>query len=277
VFSLKNRASFDPLIVHVKSIEQALSLSKNLPDAAIDLMSEFWPGPLTIVVTKNELIPDIVTSGLDTVGLRMPDHPLTIQLLEQLDFPLAAPSANPFGYVSPTRAQHVLEHFDGRIPYILDGGPCKVGVESTIIGFESDEPVVYRKGGIGIDDLERVIGTVTVKNDSASNPIAPGMLKSHYATRIPLIIGNVDNSSAIFNNKKVAVISFSGTEPLPSNFTVYILSETGSDEEAARNLFKTMRDIDKEGFDLIIAEKFPDNGLGCAINDRLMRAAAPRH
>jgi L-threonylcarbamoyladenylate synthase len=146
IFTAKERPAFDPLIVHISSIDKVELYAHSIPSQAYDLMHEFWPGPLTIVLPKNSIIPDIVTSGLDTVGLRIPNHPTTIKLLKQLDFPLAAPSANPFGYISPTSAQHVFDQLGGKIPYILDGGICDVGVESTIVGFENDKCLIYRLG-----------------------------------------------------------------------------------------------------------------------------------
>ncbi len=149
IFVVKERPSFDPLIVHVASIDQAQQFITAVPEKAIQLARHFWPGPLTLVLPKQSIIPDIVTSGLSTVGIRCPDHDLTRQLLSELPFPLAAPSANPFGYVSPTTAEHVNNQLGHKIKYILDGGPCRIGLESTIVGFENDQAVIYRSPGSG--------------------------------------------------------------------------------------------------------------------------------
>ncbi|HPQ59021.1 MAG TPA: L-threonylcarbamoyladenylate synthase, partial [Flavobacteriales bacterium] len=158
VFAIKERPSFDPLIVHVGERNEVARVARDLPPGAEALMDAFWPGPLTLVLPRSAEVPDVVTSGLDTVGVRMPAHPLLRELLGQLDFPLAAPSANPFGYVSPTTAQHVADQLGDRVPYILDGGPCVVGVESTILGHESGRWRLYRPGGIGMEDVTRVLG-----------------------------------------------------------------------------------------------------------------------
>ncbi len=166
IFQAKQRPAFDPLIVHVHSLEQVkevVSFSeltrKDMRKEAEALMVKFWPGPLTLVLPKSDRVPDLVTSGLDTVAVRMPAHPMALELLRSLDFPLAAPSANPFGYVSPTTAQHVADQLGDKIPYILDGGPCTVGVESSIIGWESeaDQWVLYRPGGTPVAEIEAVM------------------------------------------------------------------------------------------------------------------------
>ncbi len=272
VFRLKNRPSFDPLIVHVSSIETAYRLVSSIPDKARLLMNSFWPGPLTILLPKIDEIPDLVTSGLPTVGLRMPSHPLTLELLSKLPFPLAAPSANPFGYISPTTAQHVLSHFSGQIPYVLDGGPCQIGIESTIVGFEGDDPVVFRLGGVSVESIVAAIGHVDVNTNVGSKPSAPGMLKSHYAPSIPLFIGDPVEFTGQLKGRKGACIFFEEPRPI-DGFDVYLLAPNGDTSEAARNLFKVMREIDKGDYALVVAESVPETGLGRAINDRLARAA----
>ena len=191
IFSVKNRPEFDPLIVHVPDLDSVDQYVDFIPLKARKLASLNWPGPLTMVLRKKSNIPDIVTAGMETVAIRCPDHILSRQLLKELPFPLAAPSANPFGYVSPTRAEHVNEQLGDKIQYILDGGPCSVGIESTIIGFEGDVPVVYRLGGLGLEKIESLIGNVELNLNSSSNPKAPGQLKSHYAPRKKIIVGNL--------------------------------------------------------------------------------------
>lgn len=272
IFQAKERPAFDPLIVHVGRQEDVLTLVRDLPPGAEALVDAFWPGPLTLVMPKQPVIPDLVTSGLDTVGVRMPDHTLTLRLLRQLAFPLAAPSANPFGYVSPTTAQHVADQLGERIPYILDGGPANVGVESTILGWEHDRWVLYRAGGAALEAIERVIGRVAPTGKPVL-PVAPGMLESHYAPRKPVFVGNVHDLLAQHTGKRVAVIGLSRTYPAQQST---VLSSRGDLAEAARRLFATLRELDAGDAEVILAEVFPETGLGRAINDRLRRAAAQR-
>lgn len=271
IFSVKNRPDFDPLIVHVPDLEAADQYVDFIPLKARKLASLNWPGPLTLVLRKNSIIPDIVTAGMDTVGIRCPDHVLSRQLLRELSFPLAAPSANPFGYVSPTKAEHVNEQLGDKIQYILDGGPCTVGIESTIIGFETDTPVVYRLGGLGLEKIESLIGKVELSLNSSSNPRAPGQLKSHYAPRKKVIVGNLSELLQKYPAHCSAILSFKTDFHSPHQF---ILSPSGNLEEAAKNLFAALREFDKMKIDVVLAERVPDTGIGRAINDRLRRAAA---
>ncbi|MBK7871743.1 MAG: threonylcarbamoyl-AMP synthase [Saprospiraceae bacterium] len=273
IFAVKNRPSFDPLIVHTSDWERLSQLASNIPDAAHILAEAFMPGPLTLLLPKQNTISDLVTAGSPLVALRIPRHPMTLKLLQQLDFPLAAPSANPFGYISPTTAQHVEQQLGNKIPYILDGGPCEVGLESTIVGFENDKTIIYRKGGISVESIENLIGTVEVKAHSTSHPQAPGMLKSHYAPRVPLILGNIEALLEIHKGKKIGIISFQKTFLTKSPHYPIILSPTGNFTEAARNLFAGMHYLDSLDLDMIIAELLPEENLGRAINDRLRRAA----
>lgn len=272
IFQAKERPAFDPLIVHIGRKAAVRTIARELPPGAEALMDAFWPGPLTLVLPKQPAIPDIVTSGLDTVGVRMPDHPLTLQLLGALDFPLAAPSANPFGYVSPTTAQHVADQLGERIPYILDGGPARVGVESTILGWEQDRWVLYRAGGVPVETIEQVVGRVAPGSKPVL-PVAPGMLESHYAPRKPVHLGDVNALLRSHTHMRVAVISFSTPYTAHRN---EVLSPQGDLAEAARQLFAALRDLDASDAEVILAEVFPDRGLGRAINDRLRRAAAVR-
>lgn len=274
IFRVKNRPSFDPLIVHIGHWEQAEEFVLELPEEARKLASMYMPGPLTLLLPKKDRLPDIVTAGSPNVAVRMPNHPVTIELLHMLDFPLAAPSANPFGYISPTTAQHVADQLDELVPYILDGGPCTVGIESTILGFENGKPTVYRKGGLSIEMIEAEIGPVAIKSFSTSNPQAPGMLLSHYAPKIPLKIGNVRELLSQFNPERTGVLVFRRpASGVPENHQV-VLSPNGDFAEAARNLFAGMRYLDSLDLDIILAESVPEMGLGRAINDRLKRASA---
>jgi L-threonylcarbamoyladenylate synthase len=275
IFSVKNRPYFDPLIVHTHSISEIEKYVAEIPDKARLLMQHFMPGALTLLLKKKDLIPDIITSGLDTVAIRIPAHPLTLQLLKELPFPLAAPSANPFGYISPTIAAHVYDQLKGKIPYILDGGATTVGVESTIVGFEGDDVVIYRLGGLTIEEIERVAGKVKVNINAASNPKTPGMLKSHYAPAVPLVFGEPELlEAAKAANKAIGTICFdTAITGLNSRTKQILLSPNGDLNEAAKNLFAAMRNLDTSGLDIIYAVRFPDEGLGRAINDRLKRAS----
>ncbi len=274
IFRVKTRPQFDPLIVHVANLQQARQLVESFPEKAEKLVSKFWPGPLTLLLKKKSIVPDLVTSGMDTVGIRCPDHALTQSLLRSLSFPLAAPSANPFGYVSPTQPEHVNSQLGEQIDYILDGGECRVGIESTIVGFEHKMPVIYRLGGLGIEDIEKTIGPVDIQLNTSSNPKAPGQLKSHYAPRKKVILGEISELIRQHVTQRIGVLAFQkkieGIDPTPQ----VILSTSGSLEEAARHLFAALRELDKQDIDIIVSEVVPDIGLGKAINDRLRRAAA---
>ncbi len=274
IFKVKERPSFDPLIVHIPKVDVLDHYAHSIPRIAYDLALTFWPGPLTLILPRKSNIPDLVSSGLDTVGLRQPAHPLTLELLYQLDFPLAAPSANPFGYISPTTAQHVYDQLQGKIPYILDGGPCRVGVESTIVGFEGDEIFIYRLGGLTLEDIRKVAPHCQLKLNSSSNPIAPGMLKSHYAPKHPFYLGEIRALITQFEGKRIGVLSFEKNYAADENVEVNeILSTHGNLDAAAVKLFSAMRVLDASSVDVILGEYVPDVGIGRAINDRLKRAA----
>lgn len=273
IFTAKQRPAFDPLIVHVRDRAQVDTVVRAVPAAAEALMERFWPGPLTLVLPRRQSVPDLVTSGLDTVGVRMPAHPMALELLHTLDFPLAAPSANPFGYVSPTTAQHVADQLGAKVPYILDGGPCIVGVESTIVGWEEDQCVLYRPGGIPVEVIEAVIGKVGQAQKQVL-PVAPGLLESHYAPRIPVHIGVIAELLKEHAGKRSAVISFQRS--YPAAWRNHVLAPTGRMEDAARDLFAVLRAMDNSAAEVVLTEVFPQEGLGRAINDRLRRAAAKR-
>ncbi len=274
IFKVKQRPAFDPLIVHISSLNAMDDYAFQIPDLARDLAAAFWPGPLTIVLPKKDVIPDMVSSGLSTVGLRIPAHPLTLELLKQLPFPLAAPSANPFGYISPTTPQHVFDQLHDQIPYILDGGACSVGVESTIVGFEGENALVYRLGGLTLEALRKVVPHVALQLHSSSDPKAPGMLLSHYAPRKKLLLGNIEQLVKEHPEKRLAVLSYkSDFRKLPAVMAQEVLSASGDLTEAAMHLFAAMRRLDGLNADLIIAELVPAEGLGLAINDRLRRAS----
>lgn len=270
IFEVKNRPSFDPLIVHIHDFRELSKYVMNVPVQAERLAKEFWPGPLTLLLRKRSVIPDLVTSGLDTVGIRCPNHPMTQNLLKTIDFPLAAPSANPFGFVSPTKAGHVTEQLGSKIKYVLDGGPCTIGIESTIVGFENNKPVIHRFGGITQEQIESVIGEVEVVS-SPTTVKAPGQLKSHYSPSKKMFVADLEKTIGLVDLERVAILSFQKDYKGPHQV---ILTPGGDMKEAAKNLFDALRRLDKMPVDLILAEFVPDEGIGRAVNDRLKRASA---
>ncbi|HPZ87484.1 MAG TPA: L-threonylcarbamoyladenylate synthase [Flavihumibacter sp.] len=278
IYAVKNRPQFNPLILHFANLAQIEKLGLHFPPKALALARVFSPGPLTYVIPANENIPDIVTAGTGAVAVRIPNHALTLQLLERLPFPLAAPSANISGSVSPTSAQHVEAQLKDKIAYILDGGPSEVGLESTILSFLHNEPQLLRYGGISIEQIESVIGEVKKPDGGfVDNPVAPGQLARHYATRHPLELGDAAALISAAHNRdpipRIASISLNRSfDALPSAYQFQLTPE-GKLDEAASRLFAAMRQADDMDIDLIIADRFPDEGLGIAINDRLSRAA----
>lgn len=272
IFEIKQRPLFNPLIVHMKSIDDLEKIAEKIPPKAQKLAKHFWPGALTLVLKKKNCIPDIVTAGKSTVGVRVPSHPLTLELLKVLNFPLAAPSANPFGYISPTCAAHVQKQLGNKIPFILDGGICEKGIESTIIGFEDDEPILYRVGAISIETIEKCIGKIGVKTSASAKPEAPGMLSKHYSPKTRFMLSeNIDSDMQKYTNDNVAFLLFSNFNTCVTKKIIQLSSERNLDE-AAQNLYAAMHKFDSMEFDLIIAEKFPDEGIGISLNDRLYRA-----
>lgn len=274
IFRAKKRPQFNPLIVHFRDAEAAFGVAENIPEAARLLAQKFWPGPLTLLLPKKSAIPDLVTAGSPRVAVRVPAHPLFRKLLALLPFPLAAPSANLFTTISPTAAAHVAKGLSGRIPYILDGGPSEVGLESTIIGFEeSGQPVLYRAGGISREAIETVLGVpVLLQNKPENHPVAPGQLRSHYAPGKPLYFGaSIPELLPFAEGKRAALILFE--KPFSSHFPQFILSPKGTLTEAAQNLFAALHWANSQEADVILAQAVPENGLGVAINDRLKRAS----
>lgn len=273
IFEIKQRPLFNPLIVHVYSLEKAEELVTDFPEKAKKLAQAFWPGSLTLVLKKKSHIPDLITAGKDTVAIRMPNHPVTLRLLKELSFPLAAPSANPFGSISPTSSSHVEDYFKNSISMVLEGGDCKNGIESTIVGFENNEPVLYRLGSISIEDINDVIGAVKIRNKKEIAPEAPGMLARHYAPKTKtFLVKDVESFIQEYKNMRIGVIRFSEDKHLPNIETLEVLSKSGDLKEAASKLYSTLHKLDSLNLDMIVAEIFPDHGLGNSINDRLSRA-----
>lgn len=280
IFKAKNRPSFDPLIVHCKDVTQVEKYAASFPEPLRRLADRFWPGPLTLILPKNSAIPDVVSSGLPTAGFRIPRHPLTLQLLNEIDFPIAAPSANPFGYVSPTSAEHVEDQLRDKIDYILDGGSSPVGLESTIVGMLEDGQVcILRYGGIPVEQIEELAGSVALKVASSASPLSPGQLDQHYAPHSTFIVcQNLDQALEMAGSyKRCGLITPS---PLPEGKELpvsvvqhEVLSRDQNLDEAAQHLFAAIRSLDKGAFEAILAVKVADEGLGRAINDRLRRAS----
>jgi len=269
IFELKKRPSFDPLIVHISDISYIKKLTKNNDDRIYKLAERFWPGPLTIVMTKSEIVPDIVTSGLPTVGIRMPDNKIALELITKSETAIAAPSANLFGRVSPTTAQHVKKQLKG-VDFILDGGKTKVGIESTIIALNEEGFEILRYGLITKEEIKKVIPICT-ESKNKKNILAPGMLKSHYSPSKPLFILNKNILEKI-DRKKVGLLSFSGKDT--EGFKIVIeLTKNQDLKEYAVNLFESMHKLEESDVEYIVAEPVPEIGVGLAIMDRLKKAS----
>jgi L-threonylcarbamoyladenylate synthase len=273
IFEVKKRPSFDPLIIHVASGKDLERLVIETPSDARKLLEQFWPGPLTVVLQKKEEVPDIVTAGLSTVAVRMPRHPMTLNLLELVGSPMVGPSANPFGYLSPTTAEHVQEQLGDQVDLILDGGPCEVGVESTIISFLEEGPRLLRPGGVPLEEIESIIGKVGLRPIEEEKPLAPGMLPRHYAPRTPVLLDWSEKSLDTYRGKKIGFLLFQERKNFLKFHPVEILSKKGDFREAAATLFSAIRRLDALNLDLILAETVPEVGLGRAIMDRLRRAS----
>jgi L-threonylcarbamoyladenylate synthase len=273
IFEVKRRPYFDPLIVHVANPADVEKLVKGIPSNAKKLMERFWPGPLTIVLLKEEDIPDIVTAGLPTVAIRMPNHPMALAMIKESKCPIAAPSANPFGYLSPTIAEHVREQLGERVDLILDGGPCPVGVESTILSFLGEKSRLLRPGGVPLEEIEFIIGKVEIGSIKEDRLSAPGMLPRHYAPRTPIVLDWDEEDLDIYKNKNLGLLAFQESRNNLKFHSVEVLSKKGDFREAAANLFAAIRRLDALDLDLILAEPIPEIGLGRAIMDRLRHAS----
>lgn len=274
VFEVKRRPRMDPIIVHVGSPESA-QLYGRFPIEAAALMRRFWPGPLTLVVPKTGLVPPIVTAGLDTVAIRMPAHPAALALILASGRALAAPSANVFGYISPTEARHVAEQISERIDLILDGGRCTVGVESTVLALDSAGPRILRAGGVPPEALREVLGGLEWSIGSSSRPEAPGQLTRHYATRTPLVILDAgDRRAEPSPGERVGLLALVMPRNIEKFAAVEVLSQSGDLREAAANLFAALYRLDSLGLERLIAHAVPEEGLGIAIMDRLRRCSA---
>ena len=273
IFAAKGRPFFDPLIVHIPDSDWLERVALATP-RALRLAAACWPGPLTLVLQRTALIPDAVTAGLDTVGVRVPDHPLARELIRAAGVPLAAPSANLFGRISPTTADHVRDQLGDAVGCILDGGPCRVGIESTVL-LVDPLPTILRPGGVTREQLEAILCEPVALADRSARAAAialpaPGLLASHYAPRIPLDLKEPNHAWP--SDPELALLAFTGAG-LPAVPHREILSSSGDLSEAAAGLFAALRRLDASGARAILAETVPDHGLGLGINDRLRRAA----
>jgi L-threonylcarbamoyladenylate synthase len=274
IFQAKSRPRFDPLIVHlpdVNWVERLANIDPRTRPAFDQLRKQFWPGPLTFILPRRPVVPDIVTAGLETIALRMSAHPVFAEIIQKLGGPLAAPSANRFGRISPTCADDVVQELDGLIPLVIDAGPTTHGLESTIVALRNGRIEILRRGPITKEQLAE-FGEVAVVGPT-SHPEAPGQLPTHYAPKIPLIL--ID-TAAIFEppaNKRCGLLAWK-TRSAAHFAEIRVLSKHHDLAEAAANLFRYLRELDNSDLDLIVAEKVPDEGLGAAINDRLQRAAS---
>ncbi|WP_337868342.1 L-threonylcarbamoyladenylate synthase [Meiothermus sp.] len=269
IFEAKARPSFNPLIVHVANREMLEVVVQEIPAVAERLMACFWPGPLTLVLPKSERVPGIVTAGLPTVAVRIPAHPVAQALIGRAGVPVAAPSANPFGYLSPTRAEHVERMLGERVDLILDGGRTEFGVESTIV-LLAEKPTLLRYGAVAVEELEQVLGSLEFQVAEREKPLVPGQLPQHYAPRTPIYMALPEEIPPELR-KRVGYLAF---QEVPKGFKVVkVLSPTGNLQEAAAHLFEALHQLDRLGLEAIYAEPVSEEGLGRAIMDRLRRAS----
>jgi L-threonylcarbamoyladenylate synthase len=291
VFEAKERPADNPIIVHVATIHDVHRLAIRIPEIAEKLMAEFWPGPLTIILKRSSVVPDITTVGLDTIGIRMPSNKVALALIHESGRSIAAPSANRAGKPSPTSAQHVIDDLAGRIDVVLDGGPTRIGVESTVIDMTTHVPQILRPGGTPVEELKKVLGKVALhpaveamKKAQVSEARAPGMKHRHYAPKAEMILVEGKSDKVVQRIKELAASSMSdgkrvgilATDETLENYDADVLRSMGSRRNVAviaRNLFGLLREFDKEKVDLIIAEGIAPRGLGLAVMNRLRRAA----
>lgn len=274
IFEAKDRPKFDPLIIHLPTRELLgkITQADEANELVDQLIERFWPGPLTLILPRRSVVPDLVTAGLETVAVRMSAHPVFTEIIREFGSPLAAPSANRFGRISPTTAEHVRAELDGRIPLIVDGGPTVHGLESTIVAVRCGRMEILRQGPVTSEQLAE-FGEVTIVQ-AGPRPEAPGQLRSHYAPRTLLVLESKIESFVIPRGKRAGALRWKEIETGPFA-EVRTLSAAGDLREAAANLFRYLRELDDATLDLIVAEAVPEEGLGRAIMDRLRHAAAP--
>lgn len=285
IFQAKGRPFIDPLITHIADIKELYKLSEQVSPVALKLAKVFWPGPLTLVLRKSKLVSDIITAGLDTVAIRMPENNIALSLIREAKTPIVAPSANLFGRISPTTAQHVADDLDGKIEMIIDGGKTKVGVESTVLDITISPVQVLRAGGISLEKLQEVIGQVKISKELEEGFRSPGMLNSHYSPQARLILAEEKGEFQVEEVRrltieykaqgfKVGIMAKEENKDKYRGFEVKVIGKGSELNICATNLFSILRSFDKEGFEIIIAEGVEEQGLGLAIMERLRKAAA---
>jgi L-threonylcarbamoyladenylate synthase len=278
IFAVKRRPRFDPLIVHASDALALEPLCARFDERACALARAFWPGPLTLVLSKTPAVPDLVTSGQPTVAVRVPAHPVARALLASVGRPIAAPSANRFGYISPTTAAHVEEQLGAEVPMILDGGPATMGLESTIVDLSSSHATLLRAGALEVERIEAVIGPLARGPSVAERPTAPGQLERHYSPNTPFVLLSAPATAETTANVvgPLGLLAWGTPEPdvAQGYAVVEILSASRDFTEAATRLFAALHRLDKAALSAIHAEPVPPTGLGLAIGDRLRRAAA---
>jgi len=283
IFSAKERPADNPLIVHVSCIDEVKCVAKNTPEIAQVLMDAFWPGPLTLVLPRKNIVPDVTTGGLDTVAVRMPDHPVALGLIREAGVPIAAPSANTSGKPSPTTAQHVMDDLGGRIDMIIDGGRVVIGVESTVIDVTGNIPTLLRPGGVGIEALQEIVGRIRVSTPKdCSVPRSPGVKYTHYSPEATVVLVTGDDAAGAikklaeeYEGKIGLLLCKETAETMGDNGRKIILGSRSDVESIARNLFYSLRLFDKQHVELIIADgSFSVEGVGLAVMNRLKKASS---
>jgi len=272
IFQVKERPSFDPLIVHIAERDALDDLASEVPAPARKLIETFWPGALTLVLPKTKKVPDIVTAGLGSVAVRMPKHDVALQLIKAARVPIAAPSANRFGRVSPTTARHVADQLGDDL-LIVDGGATPIGIESTVVSFLEERPELLRPGAVTLEEIESVIGAVSVPREGRET-IAPGRSARHYAPRVPLRLIDSPSEVAAIERPRSSILVLDRSADVSGFASVEALSEKGDLGEAAANLFAALHRLDASGCEILYAVRVPERGLGRAIMDRLQRASA---
>jgi L-threonylcarbamoyladenylate synthase len=285
IFLAKNRPFYDPLIVHISCLEEIIDLVAELPAIARKLAEKFWPGPLTMVMKKSTKVSDIVTSGLDTVAIRIPVHPVAQALIREAKRPIVAPSANLFTHVSPTNAKHVIDDLQGKVNIIIDSGKTSVGLESTVVDVTELPIQILRLGGVTVEQIMKVTTEVSIANEDNKTKKSPGMLKKHYSPKAKLILAEGKNDKMISNilsiaskykknGNKVGIIASSENSDKYAGYIVRVLGNANDLDTCARNLYKQLRLLDEMKCDIIISENYENKGIGRAIMDRLRRASS---
>jgi L-threonylcarbamoyladenylate synthase len=285
IFEAKKRPLDDPLIVHIAGMEDLHKLSENIPQEAERLLNRFWPGPLTVVLKKKDIVPDIVTTGLDTVAIRMPSNPIAKKFIEAAQVPIAAPSANLFGRPSPTTATHVTDDLEGRIDLVLDGGKTEIGVESTVVEFAEGKVIMLRPGGTDMEQLKSILGDVDILSGRGDEDRSPGKYPQHYSPQARVVvversISQVEGvktlaSDLVSEGKNVGILSTQEHADDYRRFDVKVLGPVEDGKTCASRLFHILREFDTEKVDIIVAEAIPEKGLGLAVMNRLRKAAGP--